>query len=245
MVGGAGEPAIVIIGGGGSTAESMFSVNVALESTSRVVSLGIPTTAESVDQAVEGIRTVLEELHLERVVFLGHSLGGFIAQAFAMRHPERVAGLVLSHSAIYLGAKARMIPVASALVRSLPQSWLIHMVTSQMDRLLEPVEARAFWKQFVREELSKPGAGARTRHQFGLLGKAFADLRGFCGLPVPVQIIWAEDDRGFTRDEIENLGRLYPRSFTKIFPAPAGHLSFLSRTQEYVEVVRAFARSAA
>ncbi len=31
----------------------------------------------------------------DRVVLLGHSYGGFLAQEFALRHPERLSGLIL------------------------------------------------------------------------------------------------------------------------------------------------------
>jgi pimeloyl-ACP methyl ester carboxylesterase len=55
---------------------------------------------------------------------------------------------------------------------------------------------------------------------------------------LPVQIIAAEDDRGFTKREIVSLGNLYPRSQTLTLPTGTGHLSFLTRPREYVEAVR-------
>lgn len=41
---------------------------------------------------VEGLRV---HLGLERVVLLGHSHGGMVAQAYALAHPERLSGLIL------------------------------------------------------------------------------------------------------------------------------------------------------
>lgn len=38
----------------------------------------------------------MDEVGLERVVLVGHSMGGQIALTYALSHPERVAGLVLS-----------------------------------------------------------------------------------------------------------------------------------------------------
>ena len=49
ILGGKGGRTIVMIGGGGSTAESMFSINAALESNCQVVSLG---SVEDGDTAV-------------------------------------------------------------------------------------------------------------------------------------------------------------------------------------------------
>ena len=44
---------------------------------------------------VEDVENVTAELGIDRLVIVGHSLGGRIATLFAGRHPERMAGLVL------------------------------------------------------------------------------------------------------------------------------------------------------
>ena len=43
----------------------------------------------------EDLLAVLAHLHLDTAVVAGHSMGGFVAAAFADRHPERTATLVL------------------------------------------------------------------------------------------------------------------------------------------------------
>lgn len=48
--------------------------------------------SQSLDQAFEALK-------IERLVLVGHSLGGRVAMHFAVRHPERLAGLVLVDSA--------------------------------------------------------------------------------------------------------------------------------------------------
>ena len=49
----------------------------------------------SVDQAVEDLDTLRQALGFEKWVVLGYSYGGFLAQLYAVLHPENVAGLVL------------------------------------------------------------------------------------------------------------------------------------------------------
>lgn len=247
IVGGKGECTIVIIGGGGSMAESMFSINAALESNFQVVSLGIPTTVTTVEEVNRGIERILDSLGIGQAIFLGHSLGGVVTQYFAVRHSERVAGMVLSGTGFYLGVRAVLLPAAAGLMMRFPEAWLLRTVGSQMRRLLKSAEAADFWLQFYQDELGKPDSGARLKHQASLLVKYVTYFREnpiHSDLPwvnsVPVQIIAAEDDRGFTKREIIHLGSLYPRSRTLTLPTETGHLSFLTRPREYVETVEKF-----
>jgi pimeloyl-ACP methyl ester carboxylesterase len=52
------------------------------------------------DQA-DVIQVLLNELKIERAAFVGHSMGGYVALAFAELHPERINGLVLLNSTSY------------------------------------------------------------------------------------------------------------------------------------------------
>ena len=45
---------------------------------------------------VDALTSLLDELNLERVTLLGHSIGGMLAQLFVNAHPSRVEKLVLS-----------------------------------------------------------------------------------------------------------------------------------------------------
>jgi pimeloyl-ACP methyl ester carboxylesterase len=162
-----------------------------------------------------------------------------------------VSGLVLSSTGFYLGARAVWLPAATQLMMLFPETLLLRAIGSQMERLLKPAEAADFWFQFYREELSQPNAGARLKHQGSLLVKYSAFFRenpidsGLAWVhAVPVQIISAEDDRGFTKREIACLGSLYPRSRTITLPMGTGHLSFLTRPREYAEAVQGFVAGA-
>ncbi len=60
----------------------------------------------SVADYVEVVRGFLDTLNVERAVITGHSMGGAIAQLFALTHPARTAGLIL----VATGAKLRVTP---------------------------------------------------------------------------------------------------------------------------------------
>jgi pimeloyl-ACP methyl ester carboxylesterase len=55
---------------------------------------------------VEVIRGLLDALKLDRAVIGGHSMGGAIAQTFALTYPDRCAGLILTGT----GARLRVLP---------------------------------------------------------------------------------------------------------------------------------------
>ncbi len=65
-----------------------------------------PPGGTSVNAYVDVICGLLDALHFERAVVVGHSLGGAIAQTFGLTYPERTAGLGL----VGTGARLRVLP---------------------------------------------------------------------------------------------------------------------------------------
>ena len=60
------------------------------------------------DAMVADVEAVTRALGMERLVLIGHSLGGRISTLFAGRHPERIAGLVLVDIGPEVDARGRM-----------------------------------------------------------------------------------------------------------------------------------------
>lgn len=61
---------------------------------------GTPEASYTIDLFGEDLHTLLDALKLERVVLCGLSLGGMVAQAFAVRHTERLKALILADTAV-------------------------------------------------------------------------------------------------------------------------------------------------
>ncbi|WP_250032320.1 alpha/beta fold hydrolase [Paractinoplanes maris] len=57
------------------------------------------------DAYAAALDRVIDDLGREKVYLLGHSHGGFVAQYYAARHPQKLAGLVLYDSAPVTGAE--------------------------------------------------------------------------------------------------------------------------------------------
>ncbi|MGH0030167.1 MAG: alpha/beta fold hydrolase [Myxococcota bacterium] len=60
------------------------------------------------DDMVADVEAVTEALGMERLVLVGHSLGGRIGTLFAGRHPERIAGFVIVDIGPEVDARGRM-----------------------------------------------------------------------------------------------------------------------------------------
>jgi len=52
----------------------------------------------SMEDNVEIVKAVLSQLRIRKAVFVGHSMGGYVALAFAELYPNAVKGLVLMNS---------------------------------------------------------------------------------------------------------------------------------------------------
>lgn len=52
----------------------------------------------SMELMAEAVATILKSLRIRRVTVIGHSMGGYVALAFAEKHPEKIKGLCLMNS---------------------------------------------------------------------------------------------------------------------------------------------------
>lgn len=54
-----------------------------------------PTTGYSIDHHLQDINCLLDDLGLDRVILMGHSLGAFITTVFGARYPDRIEKIIL------------------------------------------------------------------------------------------------------------------------------------------------------
>jgi pimeloyl-ACP methyl ester carboxylesterase len=105
--------AVVFVHGAGSN-HLVWGLQVrALGEVTRTIALDLPGHGRSDPpgrDSIEGYRDavlgLLDALEIERAIVIGHSMGGAIAQALALSHPNRVSALGL----IGTGARLRVLP---------------------------------------------------------------------------------------------------------------------------------------
>ncbi len=240
---GAGDRTVVILPGGGGDAESMFPVVSGLEQRCRVVAIGYPPTAARADEIVDGVRTILDDCGVRHACLLGHSLGGFAAQALARRYPDRVDSLIIANSAVYSPGRMRLFRVLLPVMARLPHRVMARAVRSAFQRLLKGDPDREFWMYYVNQCAMMDSRSKGLRNQVLCMLDFLKDARAARapagGWNGRVLILESDHETGFTPRERRSFRMLYPNAAVHVF-SNAGHLSFITHTGEFVGTVGDF-----
>ncbi|OLC04944.1 MAG: hypothetical protein AUI15_00445 [Actinobacteria bacterium 13_2_20CM_2_66_6] len=121
----AGAPTVLLLHGLMATADLNWSLAVpALARQFNVVApdlrghgRGIATKQFSGEECAEDVAAIVRSLELGRVIVVGYSFGGLVAQIFVRHHPEMVAGIVLCATASRFD-----VPTGKGLVRLVEQA---------------------------------------------------------------------------------------------------------------------------
>jgi pimeloyl-ACP methyl ester carboxylesterase len=174
---------------------------------------------------------------------LGSSFGGFVAQTFARRHPERVRRLVLANTGSPAAAPLPLLPLLIRFLSVLPESAVRSLTGRNWRRwfVAGSQEDASFWTMLLSDVLSQLGkedllSGLREMGEFARLPAERAP-----GVRVPVLLIESERDEAFPPRARAALRALYPAAEICLF-AGAGHGVMATRTAEYIATVEEFLR---
>lgn len=77
----------------------------------------------SMEDNADAVHAVLSELHIRKAIFIGHSMGGYVALAFAELYPDFIKGLVLLNSTANADSEERKINRDRA-IKAVKQSYV-------------------------------------------------------------------------------------------------------------------------
>lgn len=198
------------------------------------------------------VASFLEALDLDRVTLVGNDTGGAICQLVAVRHPERLARLVLTPCDAYehfpppafaplfaLGAvPGGVVALANAmrprfLRRSpLAYGWLTKRRID--DELLDAWLRPALTSRAIRHDLRSVLRGVSKRY-------TIEAARQFPAFEQPVLIAWAREDRFFKLANAERLAADFPNSRLETIEDSYTFVS-LDQPTRTAELITAFAR---
>ncbi len=161
-----------------------------------------PASGYSEEHHVSDLQSVITSLELERVVLLGHSLGGYVSLGLAARHPEKIAGLILMDAggdlsqAYWDGVAAAIKPSIDRLEKTFPTKEAFYSLMKQAPFLnpwSEEIEA------YFEYDLVETEEGFRSRIQPENIREEVSNKREFSvskyytQLQCPVLILRATD----------------------------------------------------
>ncbi len=149
-------PTIVLVHGLGSDAQHWLPVARDLARDHRVVLVELPGHGEAplirpftLEQATLALDRAIAEQSRDPVVLVGHSVGGLVAAAEALRAPSRVKALVLVESAL---APQMTKLEADSLLAMFDRDWVgtLHMVYASFGR--DSAQGEALWAEASQVE---------------------------------------------------------------------------------------------
>lgn len=182
------------------------------------------------------VQAVLSELRIRKAIFVGHSMGGYVALAFTELYPENVKGLVLLNSTSRADSEERKINRDRA-IKAVKQSY-INFVSLSISNL---------FSENNRERLSTEISNVKTEALKTPLQGIVASLEGMKirqdrevllhFAPYPILLILGEKDPVLnyeeTKEQIENT-KVQFASF------PDGHMSHIENREELTKVLLDF-----
>jgi pimeloyl-ACP methyl ester carboxylesterase len=196
----------------------------------------------TMDRFADDARDLLRHLETGPVVLAGHSMGGYVALAFARRHSEMLRGLVL------VGTKAGAdTPEGAAGRRATAEKVKLEgidgVINAMAPKMLAPGNQDERMAAQVRDfmELSKPEGVIGA-----LLGMAERpDSTPYLGqIQVPTLVVTGADDTIIPPAESDALARGIPGAQLRVIPN-AGHLVAFERPNEFNQALREWLTRAA
>jgi pimeloyl-ACP methyl ester carboxylesterase len=190
----------------------------------------------------DDLAALVDALDLDQPVVCGLSLGGCIAQVYAERYPDGLAGLALVDT---FGPT----PLSW---RERSQRWSLRATIPPVGLLgHQRVETAAVWLQerlapgisgdYERIQAIRRTGPTMETAEFAKVVRALARFEetavGYRAITVPTLVLYGEDDARFVRDHAERMGRWI--RFSTVREAPgAGHTSNLDRPGFVTDALR-------
>jgi 3-oxoadipate enol-lactonase len=196
-----------------------------------------PSGAYTLDMLGEDALGLLDALGIEKVHFVGLSMGGMIGQYLALNHADRLENLVLSDTAALLPEEAQ--PIWQERIDLAREKGIEALVDETLGRWFTP----SFLKQNppdvvpIREQfLATPGDGYIGCSE-AIRGLNY--LERLSEIKIPTLIMVGEEDPGTPVTAAEAMHQRIPGSRLVVLPS-ASHLSNVEQAEAFSDALTSF-----
>lgn len=131
------EKTLVYLVGGTGLPVIWFNHVKAMEKDYRILTMNYPLQIKDLEELADMIAKLALSLNLRNPVYIGASLGGFIAQLIARKHPDAVHGMCLystcslsKNSITDMKKQYKIYGLLLFMMKVIPYSWLRKMMIS-------------------------------------------------------------------------------------------------------------------
>lgn len=171
---------------------------------------------------------LLDALEIDQAAIMGHSMGGFIAQALALEYPQRVSKLILSatnfggprHVPITPKAMAVLSDVSGDAVTRFQNGLAVSTAAGFAERNPQLIEEWLTWR--AANPVDPAAYMAQMAIGLGLLDETAAFERRLPAVSVPTLILFGAEDAVVPPANADLLAQQIPHSEVRILP-DAGH----------------------
>ncbi|WP_347066893.1 alpha/beta hydrolase [Flavobacterium sp. WV_118_3] len=190
----------------------------------------------SMEDMADAVQTVLSELRIRKAVFIGHSMGGYVALAFAELYPDHVKGMVLLNSTSRADSDERkrnrdraIVAVKQSYTNFIKMSIANLFSEDNRDRLTDAIEtAKTEALKTPLQGIIAALEGMKTRNDREVI-LHFA--------PYPIMLILGKKDPVLNyQDSLEQI----ENTNVKLVTFNDGHMSHLENRDELVNALRDF-----
>jgi pimeloyl-ACP methyl ester carboxylesterase len=253
-------PAALLIHGLGDEADTWRHLIEPLSSHWRVIAPDLPGFGRSdqperaftLEFLLDCLSELLEPISAEKVILVGHSLGGMLAQAICLERPEQVSGLVLIDCGLLVQAQRLNPQLLLNLVPGLGE-WLytnlrknpqaayasLRLYYSDLEKL--PQEERNFLftrvNQRVWSDDQRRAYFSTLRHIVAAVPRLQKGLAGrLAQVQVPTLVLWGEKDQINAPENGSALVQAQPNARLVVIPQ-AGHMPHQERADLVIQAI--------
>ncbi|GAB3940310.1 alpha/beta hydrolase [Spirosoma harenae] len=231
-------PFICLIHGHGVDASIWDSIYADLASGATVVKPDFARLSNytTIEAYAEDLYARLQSASVEKVILVGHSMGGYIALAFAEKYPKMVQGLVLYHSTATADDEDRKKTRQQA-IEGMKAEGTAPFIQKQLPKMVAPdyppEKTQGLIDQFSQLPVEALIAGMAAMANRPDRTKVLREAQ------FPVLLVLGQEDQIMPHEKIAKQADLSDQIALATIKQ-AGHLSMIEQPEESVNVLRDF-----
>lgn len=248
---GNGKHTLVLLVGGMGISEMWMHYIENLESNYQILTFDYPMAYSDNAGLCEGICQLMNRLGIDRGVMVGASYGGYLAQIFARRYPEKTEGIALFSTAGLntttldsLRARYKNVGLLVGIMKLVPYAWLKPVFKKLcMKHITNATESEYQYMKDLFDDIYRDYTKEADIHMTELLvdivNQSPSRTEEFTYLSGKILLILPKGDDTFTPAMQQELVRSMPHPMV-VEQADGGHIATILHVEQYTNAIRTF-----